>query len=61
MTASAVWCAGCVITAVKGFADICCKSKKGIARGVVCPKDKESAQRRKEVITSLIKVELRRS
>jgi hypothetical protein len=37
------------------------KVKKGITKGVTCPKDKESVQSREEVIASLIKVKLRRS
>jgi hypothetical protein len=62
-------------TRVKGFADVCYKDDKGVVEGVVsegivlkgivlkgvlCCKDKEGEQRREEVITSLIKVKLRR-
>jgi hypothetical protein len=47
------------VAAVKGFADACYKDEEGITKGVVCPKDEESVQRREEVITSLIKVKLR--
>jgi hypothetical protein len=49
------------VAAVKGFANACHKGEKGIAKGVVCPKDEESVQRHKKVITSPIKVKLRRS
>jgi hypothetical protein len=59
MAAGVVLCAGCAMTAVKRFADVCCKGEKGIARGVVCLKDEESVQRRKGVVTSLVEVELR--
>jgi hypothetical protein len=54
---------------VKGFADACCKDEEGVAEdiasegvaleGVLCREDKEGEQRREEVITSLIRVELR--
>jgi hypothetical protein len=49
------------VTAVKGFADACRKGEEGIARGVVCPEDKESVRRREGVIASPVEVELRRS
>jgi hypothetical protein len=58
---SALECAGYIITVVKRSADTCYKGEKGITRGVTYPKDKESVQKRKEVIINLIKVELRRS
>jgi hypothetical protein len=45
---------------VKRFANACYKGEEKVAKGVVYPKDKKSVQRREEVITSLIKVELRR-
>jgi hypothetical protein len=48
------------VAAVKGFANACHKNKKGVAEGIVCRKDKEDEQRRKELITSPIKVKLRR-
>jgi hypothetical protein len=38
---------------VKKFADACYKSKEGIAKGIICFKNKE--------VTSLIKVKLRQS
>jgi hypothetical protein len=59
---------------VKGFADVCRKDKEGVAegvasegvasegvvsKGILCREDKEGEQRREEVITSLVKVELR--
>jgi hypothetical protein len=47
------------VAAVKGFANACYKDKEGIAKGIICPKNKESVQRYKEVITSLIEVKLR--
>jgi hypothetical protein len=50
-----------VNTRVKGFANVCCKNKKGITEGVVCYKDKENKQGHKEVATSVIRVKLRRS
>jgi hypothetical protein len=56
---SAVLCAGYAITAVKRFADICYKGEKGIAKGIVCCKDRKGKQRRKELIVSLVKVKLR--
>jgi hypothetical protein len=46
---------------VKGFVDICCKSEEGVIEGVICHKDGEGEQGRKEVTTSLVKVKLRRS
>jgi hypothetical protein len=49
------------VAAVKGFTDACCKGEEGIARGVVCLEDKESVRRREGVVTSPVKVELRRS
>jgi hypothetical protein len=64
MTAGVVLCAGCAVAAdagvcdkrkvwVEGFADACYKDEKGVAEGVTCSKDRE--------VTSLVKVELRRS
>jgi hypothetical protein len=64
MTAGIVSCAGYAVAAdtsvcdkrkvwVKGFADACRKGEEGVAKGVTCPKDKE--------VTSLVRVELRRS
>jgi hypothetical protein len=62
-------------THVKRFADACRKDKKGVtkditlkgialegivSKSVLCRKDKESEQRREKVITSPVKVELRR-
>jgi hypothetical protein len=41
VAAGAVLCAGCVIAAVKGFADACYKGEKGVVKGIICPKDKE--------------------
>jgi hypothetical protein len=61
VAAGAVWCAGCVVTAVKRFTDACYRGEKGIARGVVCLEDEESVQKRKGVITSPVEVKLRRS
>jgi hypothetical protein len=63
VAAGVVLCAGCAVTAnagesdkrkvwVKGFVDACCKDKEGVAKGVICLKDRE--------VISLIKVELRR-
>jgi hypothetical protein len=49
------------VAAVKRFANACCKSEKGIARGIICLKDKESVQKREGVITSLVKIKLRQS
>jgi hypothetical protein len=49
------------VAAVKGFADACYKGEEGIARGVACPEDKKSVQSYKEVVASLVEVELRRS
>jgi hypothetical protein len=49
------------VTAVKGFADACYKGEKSITRGVIYPKDKESIQKRKEIITSLVKIKLKQS
>jgi hypothetical protein len=48
------------VTAVKGFADACYKGEKDIAKGVACPKDKESVRSRKEVVASPVEVKLRR-
>jgi hypothetical protein len=48
------------VAAVKGFAGACYKGEEGVAEGVVCREDREGEQRRKELITSLVKVELRR-
>jgi hypothetical protein len=64
ITAGVVLCAGYAVAAntgiynkrkvwVKRFADVCYKSKKDVAKGVTCPKNKK--------VTSLIRVELRRS
>ena len=66
IAAGAVLYANCSVAAgadthVKGFADACYKGKKGIAKGVVCPKNREDVRRRKEVIISPVKVKLRRS
>jgi hypothetical protein len=61
MAAGAVWCTGCAVTVVKRFADACRKGEEGITRGVVCPEDKESVQRREEVVASPVEVKLRRS
>jgi hypothetical protein len=49
------------VTAVKRFADAYYKDEEDIAKGVTCLKDKESVQKRKKVITSLIKIKLRQS
>jgi hypothetical protein len=61
MAAGVVLCISYAITAVKRFANACYKGEESIAKDVVCPKDKESVQKRKGVIASLIEVELRRS
>jgi hypothetical protein len=42
MAAGAVWYTGYAVAAVKGFANTCCKSEKGIAKEVMCLEDKES-------------------
>jgi hypothetical protein len=55
----AVLCASCAIAVVKGFAGAYYKGKEDVVKGVICYKDKEDKQRRKELITSLVKVELR--
>jgi hypothetical protein len=52
-------------THVKGFVDTCHKDKEGVTKGITseditCYKDKEGVQRRKKIITSLIRVKLRR-
>jgi hypothetical protein len=60
VAAGAVLCAGCAVIAVKGFTNACHKDEKGIAEGVIYREDEEGKQRRKELIASLIKVELRR-
>jgi hypothetical protein len=60
VAASAVLCAGYTIIVVKGFVGACYKGKEGVAKGVVCRKDEEDKQRRKELVASLIKVKLRR-
>jgi hypothetical protein len=60
MAAGAVLYAGCAITAVKGFANTYYKNKESVAKGIICRKDREGKRRRKELITSLIRVELRR-
>jgi hypothetical protein len=57
---SAVLCAGYAVAAVKKFADACHKDKKRVTEDIICHKDKEGKQRRKKLITSLIKVKLRR-
>jgi hypothetical protein len=74
MAADAVLYADCFVAAdadiyIKGFADACYKDEEGITKGialkgvvlksVLCYKDKEDKQRRKKVITSLVKVKLR--
>jgi hypothetical protein len=46
---------------VKGFINACRKGEEGVAEGVVCHKDREDKQGRKEVTASLIKIKLRRS
>jgi hypothetical protein len=61
MAAGAVWCAGCAVAAVKGFADACCKGEEDIARDVACPEDKESVRSRKGVVASPVEVELKQS
>jgi hypothetical protein len=59
--------ADCVITAsavtcdkervwVKGFANVCYKDEKGIAKDIICPKNKKNIQRPKKVIISPVKV-----
>jgi hypothetical protein len=60
ITAGAVLCAGYVIAAVKRFADTCYKSEKNITKDIICYKDREGEQRRKELVISLIKIKLRR-
>jgi hypothetical protein len=60
VAAGAVLCAGYAVTAVKRFASTCCKSKKGVAKGIVCREDKEGEQRREELIASLVRIELKR-
>jgi hypothetical protein len=60
VAAGAVLSAGYAIAAVKGFASACCKGEEGVTKGVVCHEDGEGEQRREELITSLVKVELRR-
>jgi hypothetical protein len=60
VAADAVSCASCVIATVKGFAGACYKGKKGVAEGVVYRKDREGEQRRKELVASPVRVELRR-
>jgi hypothetical protein len=60
VAAGAVWCASYTVIIVKGFIDACYKGEEGVAKGVICPEDKESVQRREKVIVSLIKVKLRR-
>jgi hypothetical protein len=60
VAAGAVLCAGYTMAVVKGFADACYKGEEGVVKGIIYHKDKEGEQRRKKVITSLIKVKLRR-
>jgi hypothetical protein len=60
MAANAVSCASYAITAVKGFAGACHKDEEGVAESVICRENKEGEQRRKELITSLVRVKLRR-
>jgi hypothetical protein len=48
------------VVIVKGFAGAYRKGEKGVAKGVICRKDKEGEQRREELIASPVKVELRR-
>jgi hypothetical protein len=61
ITAGVVLYASCAVAAAKGFPNACYKDEKGIAKDVICPKDKKSVQRHKRVITSLVKAELKQS
>jgi hypothetical protein len=52
------------VAAAKGFAGTYYKdeedvAKGSVAEGVICYKDEEDEQRRKELVASLVKVELR--
>jgi hypothetical protein len=70
VTAGAVLYADCSVAAganthMKRFVNTCCKGKEDVAKNIVLKdiiycKDREGKQRRKDVITSLIKVKLRR-
>jgi hypothetical protein len=60
VAAGAVSCAGYAVAAVKGFADACRRDEEGVAEGVVCRKDREGERRREELVTSPVRVELRR-
>jgi hypothetical protein len=60
MTAGAVLCASCAVAIVKRFVNTCYKGERGVIKGVVYYKDKAGKQRHKELITSPVKVELRR-
>jgi hypothetical protein len=59
MAADAVLCASYAIAAVKGFAGACRKGEEGVAESVICRENREGEQRRKELIASLVRVELR--
>jgi hypothetical protein len=48
------------VAIVKGFAGAYYKNKEGVAKSVICHKDKKGKQKRKELITSPVKVELKR-
>jgi hypothetical protein len=60
ITAGAVLSASYAVAAVKRFVGVYRKSEKSIAEGIICCKDKEDEQRRKKLVASPIKVELRR-
>jgi hypothetical protein len=60
VAASAVLCAGYAVTAAKEFTDACYKDKKDVAKSVICHKNRKGEQRRKKLVTSLVKVKLRR-
>jgi hypothetical protein len=60
VAASAVLCASYAVAAVKGFTGACYKGEEDIAESIVYHKDKKGKQKRKKLITSLIKIELRR-
>jgi hypothetical protein len=60
VAASAVLSASYAIAAVKGFAGACHKGKESVAEGVVCRKDKKGERKREELVTSPVRVELRR-
>jgi hypothetical protein len=47
------------VAAVKGFAGACHKGEEGVTESVVYRKDREDEQRREELITSPVRVELR--